>query len=81
MDSFTSTDQGLRPVELHSEHFHIKCAEAIGLIEDIKAWHGGQVRFADYAMDWNPELTEHEFCCAGCYELFPQIVADGQWIG
>jgi hypothetical protein len=25
-------------------------------------------------------LTEHEFMCPLCMELFPQIVIDGEWI-
>jgi len=78
-DSFTSTDQGLRPVELEGSHMHARCAELEGLNDRIKAYHG-EYKFADYAMDHNPVRTEHEFLCPLCMELFPQIVVDGEWI-
>ena len=77
--AFTSTDQGLRPVELEGVHMHARCAEAEGLNDRIVAWHG-EYRFADHVMDHTPNRSEHEFLCPLCMDLFPQIVIDGEWI-
>lgn len=77
---FTSTDQGLRPVELEGVHMHAKCAEAEGLNARIAAWHG-EYSFADYAMNASTDFAQdHEYMCPLCMELFPQIVVDGEWI-
>lgn len=79
--SFTSTDKGLLPVELDGAHFHAKCIEALELTEAAKDWHGGEIRYAHYAMNASTDFAEdHEFCCSNCIELFPQIIIDGEWI-
>jgi hypothetical protein len=79
IESFTSEDQGLRPVELRGSMYHRACAEYRGMLVEIWAYQGGE-RYADYIMDSNPELAEHEYCCAACCESFPQITVNGEWI-
>jgi hypothetical protein len=76
-DMFTTQDEGMVPVELNGEHFHLECAQAMGIMDDIRAYHGGE-HYATYVMDISTDFEQHEFCCAGCGELFP-FVNTGRW--
>lgn len=74
---FTTQDEGMVPVEVEGSHYHLACAEAMGIMDQVRAWHGGE-HYATYAMDINPVKDEHEFACESCCELFP-FVNTGRW--
>jgi hypothetical protein len=76
-DRFTTQDEGMVPVEIEGTHYHLACAEAMGLHDAWIAWHGTE-KFATSVMDISPVFTDHEFSCAGCLELFP-FVNTGRW--